>query len=207
MGGLTRWKHRSGGWLAVGIVASGLIAPVAWADAILKCRSPEGEVLFSSETCPDGWALAKEHVIGTQGEPGEMPEAADAPPPASPLPSQPPTVLNRAALAARFARALGELSSLKMLSMSYMAQTGQWPTDPVELGLDPASLHSQDIASLDLAREGGFVAHLRPAFGVERKIWLSPQASLGGATLSRRCRTNVPLSSLLLSAMGGCEAE
>ena len=77
----------------------------------------------------------------------------------------------------------------------------------MELGLDPASLHSQDIASLDLAREGGFVAHLRPAFGVERKIWLSPQASLGGATLSWRCRTNVPLGSLLPSAMGSCEAE
>lgn len=206
MGGRAR-KKRCGGWLAVCIVASSLVAPAAWADAILKCQSPAGEVLYSTETCPDGWALAKEHVIGAQGEPGGVPGATEAPPPASPIPAQPPTVLNRAALAARFARALGELSSLKMLSLSYMAQTGEWPTDPVELGLDPSSLHSQDIASLDLAREGGFVAHLRPAFGVERKIWLSPAASLGGATLSWRCRTNVPLSALLPSAMGGCEAE
>lgn len=203
MGGLPRVERRSSGWLTVCIVAAGLLAPAVWADAIRKCRSPEGEVLFSTEACPDGWALAKEHVIGAPGAPG----AVQVPPLVSPVPEPPPTLTTRTALAARFSRALSELSTLKVLSMSYLAQTGEWPTDPAELGLDSESLHSQDIAALDLEREGGFVVHLRPDFGVERKIWLSPEASLGGATLSWRCRTNVPLSAVIPSAMGDCEVD
>jgi hypothetical protein len=160
--------------------------------------------LFTSYACPAGFTLVQKHEVA----PPPAPDAPDAvadpidrdalPPQAKDAPSQKiPGVMASAMLAARFARALSALSTLKTYSMMHQVETGNWPGSPEDLGLDRGTFHTEDIEHIDFEPTGAIVATLRPSFGEARRIWLRPSPSLGGATMRWDCETNLVLSPLL----------
>jgi hypothetical protein len=190
--------------LLAAILAGGLVASVADADAIRKCRSRSGEVLFTSYACPASFALVQKHEVAPPPAPDAPDAVADAidrdalPPQAKDAPGQEiPGVMASAMLAARFARALSALSTLKTYSMMHQVETGNWPGSPEDLGLDRGTFHTEDIEHIDFEPTGAIVATLRPSFGEARRIWLRPSPSLGGATMRWDCETNLVLSPLL----------
>ena len=198
------------------LAASGLVLGVstASADAIRKCRSPAGEVLFTSDGCPQGFALLEEHEITPPPAPdtgaadGEI--DLDALPPQAKqrdeaAPTEVPGLMARAMMAARFTRALSELSTLRTYSMMYQAEYGAWPRSPEDLGLDRSSFHTEDIEHIDFEANGAIVATLRPSFGEDRRIWLRPSPSLGGASMRWDCETNLVLGPLLPGMGVSCE--
>jgi hypothetical protein len=193
------------------LLASGLVASSAHADAIRKCRSRSGQVLFTSDACPKGFALIQEHQIAPPPAP-DAPEAATdatgrvapAPQAREAPPQETPGVIARAMLAARFGRALSELSTLKTYSMMYQAETGSWPRSPEDLGLDRGTFHTEDIERIDFEPTGAIVATLRPSFGRDRRIWLRPSPTLGGASLRWKCETNLEFGPLLPGLAVSC---
>ena len=198
--------------LAVGLVASS-IGVAAHAESIQKCRSRTGEVLFTSGGCPEGHLLVRQHVIESAEPELEAELDAEAsldldalpPPAAKPPPEEMPGMMARAVVAARFARALSELSTLKTYAMMHMVETGEWPRGPEDLGLDPDTFDTEDISSIEFGRDGAIIANLRPDFGSERKIWLRPVSSLGGATTRWQCETNVQIGTVLPALGVSCE--
>ena len=197
--------------LAVGL-AIAMGPAVTHAASIQKCQSKAGEVLFTSVDCPEGYQLVRQHAVE---DPPPAPDAAgaeeaidlDALPPQAerPPPEEPPGLIQRAMLAARFTRALSELSTLKTYSMMHLAETGEWPRGPADLGLDPQTFDTEDIAAIDFAPDGAIIAHLRADFGSERRIWLRPEASLGGATTRWVCETNVRIGQVLPGMGVSCD--
>jgi hypothetical protein len=168
-------------------------------------------VLFTSGACPAGFGLVREHEIAQPPAPDAPEGAADAVDRDSlPLqsgeapPPEIPGVMARAMLAARFTRALSELSTLKTYSMMYQAETGSWPGSPEDLGLDRDTFHTEDIEHIDFEPTGAIVATLRPSFGEGRRIWLRPSPSLGGASMRWNCETNLVLGPLLPGLAVSC---
>ncbi len=168
-------------------------------------------MLFTSDACPAGFALLQEHEIAPPPAPDAPEAATDAidldvlpPQPKEAPPQETPGVIARAMLAARFSRALSELSTLKTYSMMYQAETGDWPGSPEDLGLDRGTFHTEDIEHIEFERTGAIVATLRPSFGRDRRIWLRPSYSLGGASMRWKCETNLVLGPLLPGLAVSC---
>lgn len=113
-------------------------------------------------------------------------------------------MIAKAVLAARFSRALADLSALKIYSMSYMAESGEWPREPEQMGLDSETFDTDDIVEVGYRKDGGIVAYLTPAFGHGKWLWMQPRSALGGANVSWQCRTNVEKQALLPGAYGTC---
>lgn len=206
-------------WIA--LVVGLASAPLQVAGAAgRKCIAEDGRILFTDQDCPAGTRIGKTgdgSVIQIQPRPGPRPDARDPHPRPAPAESEATPqsaadsllravpLVGQVILASRFARALADLSNLKIHSMAYMAETGEWPTEPAQLGLDTATLHTADIVEIGYRRDGGIVAYLAPVFGHARWLWMQPHDALGGASIAWQCRTNVETGTLLASAFGGCE--
>jgi hypothetical protein len=181
--------------------------------SIKECRSPSGDLAFTTQHCPKGFSRVREfESAATAKQRGEAadtsrPVAAPTPSPSEPRPAlSPATLVSRAVISARFARALSELSALKVYAMSYYVEMGEWARRPSELGLDAATLNSEDIAAVELRPDGELVAHLRQELGHDLRIWLHPEPSMGGASMRWRCRTNIPSDSILPGALRACSS-
>ncbi|NNL64794.1 MAG: hypothetical protein HKP30_00995, partial [Myxococcales bacterium] len=144
-------------WIAFSLTW-GSFPPLA-AAAASTCVAEDGRILFTDQDCPPGTRPGKTgggNLIQTKrprARQAEHPRPPSSEPDATP-PSMTDSVLHaiplvgRAILASRFARALADLSSLKVHSMAYMAEMGEWPTKPEQLGLDAATFHTADIVEI-----------------------------------------------------------
>jgi hypothetical protein len=195
-----------------------LLAAPGAAGAARRCEDPSGRVLFTDQECPPGTRLVKEleqpiqKVTPSSESPARQPErAADVsdaavhPRPSGPPPADPVPRAARGVLGARFARARGDLSSLKLYSSGHRAETGEWPRGPEDVGLDPKSFDTLDIVEVGYRPDGGIVGYLDPVFGHGRWIWLQPRSALGGAGITWACVTNVEQETLPPGAYGDCE--
>ncbi len=195
-------------WALLVLALLGL-ASASSAQDLLVCEDSQGRPFLTHPPCPPGSSYVRRHPSGSSA-PVRDPAAA----PGKKLPDAAENALDpadtarvaRAVRAARFKRALAGLGTLRIYSLSYYNESGEWPTRPKQLGLDPKTLFNEDIARVDFRKDGTIEAHLRPDFGEDKRIWLHPKTVLGGAQIRWNCRTNLSLPKQPGLGAGDCHS-
>lgn len=174
------------------------------------CSLPDGRILMRETPCPRGAktlsarevvekprpAPSAEEPLPTLPGEAEATEGATTEQVVGDQPFVDPSfdagLLRMMMLRARLMKVVVSLQSLKTSVMMYNAETGEWPTKASELGLDPETMHTDEITGVQFGREGSIVAQLAPGFGDSKRIALLPRWTLGGAQLEWECVANFP---------------
>ena len=186
----------------MGLLGLGVSGAEARAASIQTCERANGNLFFTDTGCPAGSRLVKREVIPNQPKPSRTPvqeepsevSAVSAIPAEAPRPDPNealPPASQRMLLRSQLGRAVSELTTLKMHSLMYFSEFGAWPSTPEELGLDPKTLHTEDISAVSFLANGTIAAQLRERFGTNKHLWLVPSETLGGASMGWKCRTDL----------------
>ena len=188
--------------ILMGLLGLGVSGAEARAASIQTCERANGDLFFTDTSCPAGSRLVKREVTPNRPEPSRSPAREEpsegssvsaipaAAPPPDPNEALPPAS-QRIILRTQLGRAVSELATLKMHSLMHFSQFGDWPRTPEDLGLDPETLHTEDISAVSFLANGTIAAELRERFGTDKHLWLVPSETLGGASMGWQCRTDL----------------
>lgn len=90
----------------------------------------------------------------------------------------------------KFAEALSYVTPIKMEVTSYFYETGRWPKNFSELGLESHLFTKYGlIDSVEVIHDGTIDVDISPAFGEKARIWLQPEDN--GVRIDWTCTTNI----------------
>lgn len=148
--------------------------------AVFKCRQPDGRIAFRDSPCPEGEEVwRKKHSPKPAATPYEDPE----------FDTRPESLLP---LRAAFFQALGSLSPLRMNVVEYLQMNGDWPASLTDLRLDPKTMTSADIQSVEVSKGGVIRVRLGASLGKDKQIQLTPMQVMGGRQVEWACAANFP---------------
>lgn len=94
---------------------------------------------------------------------------------------------------AKFAQALAEISSIKMLVVEHYHMVGHYPASLTELGFDEKSFDSGElIQAIQFSKKGSIQVFLAPdVFGNNKTLTLTPKVTMGGMNMQWVCTSNL----------------
>ena len=104
-----------------------------------------------------------------------------------------PAMADHVTLQAQLVQVITEINTIKVGSIQYYVNQGDWPRNPSDVGYhDSRFKHSKAIDYVDLRSDGSIVVELKPIFGRNKKITLTPEIGDRGLTMnSWNCRHNL----------------
>ena len=163
------------------------LPPLAGSAATLyKCRAADGTISYRDSPCADRAATLATRKLKRTRIPDAVDDEEYLEPDAGPVDEQALYVFK-----AQFQQALSSLTPLRVASVEYFMNTGEWPKDFKAVGVDKKSMSSSFIDGVRIAPQGRIVAELNEQkFGQQKKIVLTPHQVMGGTTVEWQCSSN-----------------
>lgn len=91
-----------------------------------------------------------------------------------------------------FSMAVADVHALKIMVFQHYLDTGKWPENLLDLGLDKDSMKSRSVNGVWLERDGVLAFELTKDLGSNMHVKLVPEMVMGGSNLQWSCFSNLP---------------
>lgn len=105
--------------------------------------------------------------------------------------------INEFRIAAAFAQSIAVVSPIKIQSIEFYSQSGEFPSRLEDIGIHSKDMKSSSyISDLTLGDNGEILIKGNEVMGLDTVVMLKPRLTLGGLSIEWRCYTNIKVKNV-----------